>query len=258
MRMKKQKKRNNAGIVVGRPFERLGALGTGAVFPGLCARRHVDRRSDTRRAHHALRYGHEKEKLTIKLMNRFLVTTGVVRLEASQQWYRLQFSIEWKLFTKYSRRRSVAKGKGLFDVRRTVVRMRVPTGGGHLAFQSTAASGRQCTTARRLRNYLSRTDTGCLSCPDIFYLRTSCLPAILHSPLSRSSFERYLDPHVRLVIAAIHKWENGNAREYSAACRGKCKAPFLTCSRRRWGRPRKKWRSTRMSAKSIRSGCRWK
>lgn len=78
MRMKKQKKRNNAGIVVGRPFERLGALGTGAVFPGLCARRHVDRRSDTRRAHHALRYGHEKQKLTIKPTNRFLVTIGVV------------------------------------------------------------------------------------------------------------------------------------------------------------------------------------
>lgn len=52
-RMEKQKKRNNARIVVERPFERLGALGTGAVFPGLCARRHVDQRSDTRRAHRA-------------------------------------------------------------------------------------------------------------------------------------------------------------------------------------------------------------
>lgn len=57
----KQKKRNNAGIVVDHPFERLGALATGAVFPGLCARRHVDWRSDTRRAHHTVtRSGKEK------------------------------------------------------------------------------------------------------------------------------------------------------------------------------------------------------
>lgn len=35
-------------IVISGEFKRLGALATGAVFPGLCARRHVDRRSDTR------------------------------------------------------------------------------------------------------------------------------------------------------------------------------------------------------------------
>ena len=50
--MLKQNDRNNAVIVVERRFERSAALGTGAVFPGLCARRHVDWRSDTRRAHH--------------------------------------------------------------------------------------------------------------------------------------------------------------------------------------------------------------
>lgn len=47
------------------------------------------------------------------------------------------------------------KGKGLFDARRGVTRMRAMAGSSHLAFQSTAASGRQCTTARRQRNSLS-------------------------------------------------------------------------------------------------------
>lgn len=108
--------------------------------------------------------------------------------------------IKGKFSTKY-RRRNVVKGKGLFDVRRTVARMRVLTGGGHLAFQSTAASGRQCTTARRLRNSLSRTGTGCLSYPDILCLRTSCSPAVLDPPFFHLSFEHYLDSRTRLVIA---------------------------------------------------------
>lgn len=60
--MENEKQRNNAAIVVERRFERLGALGTGAVFPGLCARRHVDRRSDTRRAHRDSWRGHEAKK----------------------------------------------------------------------------------------------------------------------------------------------------------------------------------------------------
>lgn len=159
LRIGKQKKRNNAGIVVRRPFEWWARSGRARYFRGFA-------RDDTSIG---------VAILGVRIMIRDAVTKRkvedssrklnfpLVRRTRANCW--LQFD-QIEIFMKHLGT-IIVKGKGLFDAWKMVSRMRVLAGGGHLAFQSTAASGRQCTIARRLRNSLSRTGAGYLLYPDV-------------------------------------------------------------------------------------------
>lgn len=109
--------------------------------------------------------------------------------------------VKWKFFIKYFET-GVVKGKGLFDVRTILARMRVLTGGSHLAFQSTAASGRQCTTARRLRNSLSYGYRSCLV-PWHTWSSYVVFTGYLRFLTFYLQYEYYLDSYTRFVIATF-------------------------------------------------------
>lgn len=122
-----------------RRFERLGAQATGAVFPGLCARRHVDRRSDTRartRAQFVPRSCHGATGTDARI--------GVVHDPRRRSLPRTRPAgpasagslREISTGTRRPSARGAGPPEGLLDARKDAARTRATAGGGHLALQS--------------------------------------------------------------------------------------------------------------------------
>lgn len=125
------------------PIQTAGRARDGRGISGeLCARRHVDRRSDTRarmRASRDLCRGRTRGKTG----DPRCVQAWSPALAGARSWTRRRGRSDSKRNSTGTRRpfaRGAGPPEGLLDARKDAARTRATTGGGHLALQSTAAA----------------------------------------------------------------------------------------------------------------------